>query len=579
MATTKIINVSGSDSFSDVFEVFRDTPAEEVIFIFPKVSKFTGRRGYFEAIKEEADAGGKSVSVMTADPLIARLAGDFGFELLGASAAMSKENNLTADIASVQFLPPSAKKGDFETEDEADEDEEDEDENAVATLTASRPRAGGMMRDVVPKLVGRNLRIKRGDDDFDLEVRDERAEADDSEDDIVKVWRNPPQRLRRAGSRRFNFNFRSRRALLTALGGLIIVALLVLYSALARATVTIRPQKQNLDFRLKIIASTETAAVNLEFGRVPGQQFSAQKEETETFPATGQKNIVQKAGGRIAIYNPTSTAQRLVATTRFESPDGLIFRIPQTIAIPAGTKDNPGSIESVVSADRPGPDYNIGPTKFTIPGFKGTAKFDQFYAVSNEPMSGGVIGPSKIVTEGDFSKAREILIKKVKDQILKTLKAQAGDLKVIESADIKLDEPAANVKAGEAAAELKMTVKGAARTLAFREPDIIELVKNKVAGEAELDVLEKKLVILYQTPILDSSGKNMSFTAQVNGVAAARIDLNKIVSDILGSDEEAIRTYFKGLKEVESARVTLTPFWVKRIPRDANKVRVEIQFD
>src|SRR3989344_4675468 len=96
-------------------------------------------------------------------------------------------------------------------------------------------------------------------------------------------------------------------------------------------------------------------------------------------PASGEKVVERKASGTIIVYNTSTIEQRLRATTRFETPDGKIYQAPDAITIPgkkvAGGKENPGTLEVVVYAERPGKEFNIGLTDFTLPGLKGTSLF------------------------------------------------------------------------------------------------------------------------------------------------------------------------------------------------------------
>mgnify|MGYP001577569765 CR=1 FL=1 len=64
MASTKIINVSKSDSFEDIFEVFKNTAGDEIILIFPRGSKLAKASDYLESLKTEADASGKKRKVL-----------------------------------------------------------------------------------------------------------------------------------------------------------------------------------------------------------------------------------------------------------------------------------------------------------------------------------------------------------------------------------------------------------------------------------------------------------------------------------------------------------------------------------
>ena len=238
-----------------------------------------------------------------------------------------------------------------------------------------------------------------------------------------------------------------------------------------------------------------------------------------------------------------------------------------------------GSVESAVYADRPGAEYNIGPTQFTIPGFEDSPKFNDFYAVSDKPMTRGIIGPAKVVTEGDFAKAQEALTAKVKDEILKSLKNRGGELKIPDAIAIRLDAPEVNAKVGEAAEDLEMSIQGSADTIAFRESDVIELIKNFVSQKNNTELLLKDLIISYTNPQSSTDKTSLSFNAQVSGLAAAKLNRDSILGDIKGMSEDSIRLYFKGIKEIESARIILSPFWVRSIPKDPSKIKIDINTD
>jgi hypothetical protein len=642
MPATKIINVSKSDEFEEVFDLFKRADAEEVIFIFPKGSRFIKQEQYFEAIKKEADSSGKQVSIMTADPIIGRFASKYGFETLGEKGSRAGERETVPQTIPQAGPPSEAFEAEaFETEafeeelkeefeelppydtgepyytaepdeslkpafaraeaefstpvrSETVKEEELLKEEPEAILAAAIGKESGgigegrMIKDILPSGADRRLKIKEERErSFEVNVKSRIDRSRDRGADIEKIWAeegkwkkqpnflaniNP---LKKIKSRRFL----GRLPLFLTLGAILTLAL-VLYATLGNARIVIYPRKQKLDFKMKVSASSAITTVNFDFNQVPGQRFREQKEESGTFVATGQKDVVQKASGKITIFNKSFTAQRLVATTRFKSPAGLIFRIPQTITVPSAVKTGseiiPGSIESTVYADRPGAEYNIEPTQFTIPGFEGTPKFNDFYAVSKEPMIGGIIGPAKVVTEEDFAKAQETLAAKIKEEIYRSLKDQAGELKILDTVAVKLEAPVSNAKVGTAADNFQMSVKGSADVIAFRESDVIELVKSFVSEKDNLELLTKDLNIGYINPVLNTDNNSLSFDVQVNGWAAARLDKDAIQKDLAGMGGGAVRSYIQGIKEIESARVILSPFWVRSVPKDLRKIKIDL---
>ena len=138
------------------------------------------------------------------------------------------------------------------------------------------------------------------------------------------------------------------------------------------------------------------AALDAGVGELTYEIMTIEKTDSKKIVAAGREEIEEKASGKIVIFNDFNTSsQRLIKNTRFETPEGLIYRINRSIVVPGQkTEDGekvPGSIEVTVYADEAGDKFNISLTDFTVPGFKGSPRFEKFYARSKTPMAGGFI--------------------------------------------------------------------------------------------------------------------------------------------------------------------------------------------
>ena len=355
--------------------------------------------------------------------------------------------------------------------------------------------------------------------------------------------------------------------------GIAIVALgAILYITVGKASIILRPHSEPLALKMKVIASTKVQTVDMDLSRIPGQQFSVRKEAKGTYQMTTTKEVAQKAKGRITIYNKSTTPQRLVATTRFETPKGLIFRIPATLTVAASS-----SIESAVYADRPGTDYNIGATTFTVPGLMGTPNFVHISATSAATMSGGSVGNAKVVTEQDFSKAQVELSQKAKQEVANALNEQTDDLRIPGDTPIKIAGPVANARVDDAADELIMSVTASADAIAFRESDVRSLIANYLEKNGNLEATGDDVKFVYSGVLLDAAAKTLTFQVEVTGQASVKIDREKIIRDVQGMNEQSIRAYFKDNKDIESARILLSPFWVASVPKDPKKIDITIE--
>ena len=102
MGSTKIINVLRDDTLKEILEVFRSTPAEEVIFVLPTKAKSLKDIASFSVLKEEAKNLEKKVSFLCSDQNLNNLATDHGFSILVAKESSSR--------------PPKAKVASFLTQ-------------------------------------------------------------------------------------------------------------------------------------------------------------------------------------------------------------------------------------------------------------------------------------------------------------------------------------------------------------------------------------------------------------------------------------------------------------------------------
>lgn len=255
---------------------------------------------------------------------------------------------------------------------------------------------------------GPERRGRRRGEDFDVLKRGEFFNSKRKTFDDEEV-----EKFRKAKNRKSKFA----KSLFYGLIFLAITTLIVMTFVFNKATITINPKYKDIDvnntfliFKDDIITDTATSTLS--------------KVVLKSEP----KEVNQKAEGELTIYNNYSAdPQVLIRNTRFQSPEGKIFKIADSVTVPGKKGDVAGAITVKVSADSYGADYNIEPTKFTIPGLKGTSRYNAFYAKSTNKMSGGMSGMVQIVADSDINQAQVELEPKVKDDLLQKLKKFTHD--------------------------------------------------------------------------------------------------------------------------------------------------------
>ena len=299
---------------------------------------------------------------------------------------------------------------------------------------------------------------------------------------------------------------------------------------------------------------------------------------TRTVDATGTKEAQSKAEGVVTIYNNFSTApQALVAGTRLEDPNGLIFKINNAVTVPGrkteAGKIIPGSVEVKAVAESAGAKYNIAVSDFTIPGFKGTTKYNAFYARSKAPMAGGASGTVAVVEEETLKRTREELQSELLPLALAKVKAELPpDFIFLEGAykaSFKSYEPA--VQAGNKA-ELKeeVTIKG----YVFKQQEFVKAL----AEEADVELIENAPINLDHSSVrvlsIEENAPKAFFKLEGTLRGEYAIDETELKKALRGQKKKEVPKILTAFPIIEKAQVIVSPFWVGSLPSSEKKIDI-----
>jgi len=354
---------------------------------------------------------------------------------------------------------------------------------------------------------------------------------------------------------------------------------------LPRATVRLTLKKTDLNFSESIKISSKFTEVDITDRQkilLPGELLVARKNLEMTFDAHDKEKVETKAKGKIIIYNAySSQPQPIVKGTRFVSPEGKVFRLDTALTIPPARVENgkivPSQIEAAVTADEAGPEYNVPPSKnWRIPGFKGTPKYEGFYAEAVQPMIGGFLGERPKPTEDDLKLAREKVLENLKT-------ALTGEIRVLLINDgFKFLEGASDFRVLDLKVQTnpqepeKFSVweEAELRYLVFKE----EMLRNAIVDRAkrgfETNLRVRKFDINYENVTADFKEGSLILTANGAIQFEPDIDLEELKKNLLGVDEKVLRTKIFALPGLERATISLWPFWVKRVPLQPEKLEI-----
>lgn len=296
--------------------------------------------------------------------------------------------------------------------------------------------------------------------------------------------------------------------------------------------------------------------------------------------AVGEEEVSERATGRITIFNEfSSEPERLIANTRFESKDGLIFRISDPIVVPGYSEASgeivPGKIEVQVTADQAGERYNIGPSEFSVPGLAGDPRFEQIYAESQSGMSGGFEGTKKVAEEEDINAARESLRESLQNNLQTEVSSKIPDDFVFftDAAEIDFQSPPT-----KETTEGKVLVTETAVVLMpiFNKRDLAEFVATQTIGsydgeEVRIQDFEKMNVELSDN---EEDGQNISLQIEGSPLLIWVVDMEDLRDELLGLERDEVEGVLSDRSAIEEVSINLSPFWKRTMPEDVEKLSV-----
>lgn len=317
-----------------------------------------------------------------------------------------------------------------------------------------------------------------------------------------------------------------------------------------------------------------------------------EESESVAIIASGTKRVSQKASGEIIIYNNFSTSpQTLIANTRFESPDGKIFKIDRRVVVPGRTtvlgKSVPGSLTVTVYAAEAGAEYNIKATDFTLPGLKGGARYTSVYARGKGDMSGGLVGDLKIVSPDDVSIAK----KKLEDSISKKLRQNITEqvppdyIAYDDASFFTFEDNTKDIGSEWEGDKVYLKMKGTAETFIFNRNELASIItKSKLESLNNYDVHSNDLdslsfKILAKDSISPSTTKMFSLRLTGGVKIIWNIDTEGFKQDLLGVKKESYQEIFKKYPTIEKAETVFKPSWSRSFPENVDRINIELVED
>ena len=395
---------------------------------------------------------------------------------------------------------------------------------------------------------------------------------------------------------------------------------LVTYIVLPGATIYVKPKFDNIEHSINVTLADRDKNQNLlnrnEPNIIASELIETVTQESRTFETTGKRFDGVNASGNITIINTSEDQWTLVAETRFETEEGIIFRIKEPAYVPPQTtaengEATPGTLEVKVEADpfdkfkgKVGDRGNIEPTRFTIPALSSFNQ-ERIWGESQAPMTGGITRYQPVVEDADIIAAQkqiegnlvEIAKEQLKEHIESMNQLNETNLVLLGSdqfLEIELQEVRVpeNI-AGSTQESFEVFAQIKATGIAYDYDQLFELLKKNLKSRTHPDMKIKEESIRPESIIFepvnpegyDEALGQIKMTASIEGIQEYVIDdslqagvrfTTRMKEKVLGLSIEKAEAYVANLPEVEDVEIKLWPFWLSRIPRIADNIEVKL---
>lgn len=539
--------LDSNENLKSVLKAVSAAKEKELTIVLPHDSVFGKNLDNFESLKKELKKSKKSVAFESVNENILQLAEIAGFRI--THPLFQREERIFSDILpnNSGHLNSIAIPKKIEISDNSEEKEEEEEE------------------------------------EIDFSAADAKNEANEGEVPPERIYVSKKKRIRQPiNSRRLFF-----RILIGAgFAGLIFLVL----TFLPKATINLSLKKFETSFEKPVEASVDIKKTEIKNGKVflAGELLVAKKNIQMNFAASGRENVEAKAKGKLTVFNTFgSQPQSLVATTRFLSPDGKIFRLDKAVTIPAAKivsgKIEPSSIEVAVTAEKAGTDYNLAASadKWRIPGFQGTPKYDGFFAEAKSALSGGFIGEKAVPTVEDLQKAKTAIEEALKGNLLNQLAVlMENDLKLLPEAQ-SFSLTSFQVNDVGADGQFGIFAEGELRYFVFKENDLksvlTEDLKKSIEGGQDLNIELSSFQADYQNKKFDLAKGSTSFLYKGDIVFRPAFNTASFIDQVSGLSEDQLREKMLAIPGLEKGKISLWPFWVKSAPPRSERIVLNIE--
>ena len=214
----------------------------------------------------------------------------------------------------------------------------------------------------------------------------------------------------------------------------------------------------------------------------------------------------------------------------------------------------------------------------TVPGFKGTDRFDKFYARSKTSMAGGFKGVKKVASEKDIENMQTQLALELEKELTEEITLQVPEGFILYKDAIFSEAIFLGTKDLEDGVGVEEKVNVYA--VIFNENNL-----SKYVAESTLKDYDGSNLIISNLAGLDFEIKNKKdvapwveerFIFSLKGLCSFEwlFDENALKNDLVGRKKDNMGEILSKYPNIDSIGVIISPFWKSSFPRSTAKIEV-----
>lgn len=344
---------------------------------------------------------------------------------------------------------------------------------------------------------------------------------------------------------------------------------------------TISPKVIEKNQAITIATATPT---DLSKNIVQGQFLEVSEEGTVTTPATGTKEIGDKARGEVTIYNSSlSEGKNFPKGTVITSSNNLKFTFDDSVSLASASGDassiTPSTKKISVTAQAIGKESNLpSGAKFTV----GSLEQSVVIAKNDIAFSGGSKKEIVVVSKDDMAKLKENLPKDLEKKAKETLDKELSQNSAILPSFIKtaLTKTEFDKKEGEEAKTVALIGTVAYQAVSYKKSDFEELSNDLLKRDLRDMALDKnKIAYEIKNAKLQDKDK-ISAILSIKAFLVPDIDNQKLKNSLSGRSFDEARKTLEKLPQVSGVDILLSPnlpFLPALLPRLSQNITLALE--